>query len=426
MKFTEITEQEFTDFAKNHPYGSFHQNVSWGHLKEKNGWVMHLVGIKEKDKVIAASLILAKDTPIKKKIFYAPRGFLIDYNDKELLGFFLTNLKLYLKNNKAIFLKFDPYVEYQERDILGNIVENGYNNQSIIDNLTNLNCHHHGFTKYFEDMQPRWIYTLDTKNKTVDEIMQGMDPKTRQILRKNERMGITIEELNESNLDKFHQVMEDTSSRREFADRPLKYYQNMFHEFKKKNEIMVYLATFNHQNYIDFLEDEVSVNEEEIRLREEEYLNNKDKMNRHKVDKKNKINQDNIERLKNNIKTTKESKKLNGNVIELGSILFMKTNNEILSLVGGSYEKYMKFQSAYTTHFAGIKYAIENNYDRYNFYGITGDFSESNPLYGLYSFKRDFGGKVVELIGEFDFIISKPSYLLYNIAFKMYHWLKNR
>ena len=63
----------------------------------------------------------------------------------------------------------------------------------------------------------------------------------------------------------------------------------------------------------------------------------------------------------------------------------------------------MEFQSAYTVHFAGMKYAIENNFDRYNFYGITGDFDEANnPLFGLYSFKRDFGRQVVELIGEFD------------------------
>ena len=85
----------------------------------------------------------------------------------------------------------------------------------------------------------------------------------------------------------------------------------------------------------------------------------------------------------------------------------------------------MEFQSAYTVHFAGMKYAIENNYERYNFYGITGDFNESNPLFGLYSFKRDFGGEVVELIGEFDLIINKPLYYLYKLSYASYRNLKN-
>ena len=85
----------------------------------------------------------------------------------------------------------------------------------------------------------------------------------------------------------------------------------------------------------------------------------------------------------------------------------------------------MQFQSAYTTHFAGIKYAVENGYSRYNFYGITGDFREENPLYGLFLFKKSFGGHVSELIGEFDYIVSPFWYHTYNIAFKMYHNLKN-
>ena len=84
----------------------------------------------------------------------------------------------------------------------------------------------------------------------------------------------------------------------------------------------------------------------------------------------------------------------------------------------------MEFQSAYTLHFAGMKYAIENNYARYNFYGISGVFDEKNPLFGLYSFKRDFGGKVVELIGEFDLVIDKFAYFAYNVAFKLYYFMK--
>ena len=85
----------------------------------------------------------------------------------------------------------------------------------------------------------------------------------------------------------------------------------------------------------------------------------------------------------------------------------------------------MQFQSAYSVHYAGIKYAVENNYKRYNFYGITGDFNKDNPLYGLYLFKKSFGGVVVELLGEFDLIINKPLYHLYKGSYKFYHKIKN-
>ena len=99
--------------------------------------------------------------------------------------------------------------------------------------------------------------------------------------------------------------------------------------------------------------------------------------------------------------------------------------NEVISLLGGTLDGLMQFKSAYTIHYAGVKYAVENKYDRYNFYGITGIFNESNPLYGLYLFKKSFGGHVVELLGEYDLIISKFWYRTYKIAFGLYHAIKN-
>lgn len=424
MEFLELTEKEFTNFANEHEYGSFHQNVAWGELKSGTGWVTYLVGVKENNKVVAASLVLSKSTPIKKNMFYAPRGFLIDYSNKELLKFFLDELTKFAKKHKAIFIKFDPYVEYQQRDLNGEIVKDGYNNKFVVDNLKELGCKHHGFTEMMEDMQPRWIFTLNTKDKTEEDIMKDMDPKTRQILRKNERMGVKVRELSSEELDIFHSVMDDTSSRREFANRPMSYYQKMYDAFKKKDEVMVLAAEFNHDDYIKELKKDLVKEKKFISELKE---NSTENTNKEKLEKKIKLSEDNIKRFEKSIKEMEESKKENGNLITLGSILFMKTNDEVLSLVGGSYEKYMKFQSAYTTHYAGVKYAIEHNMRRYNFYGITGNFNEKeNPFYGLYSFKRDFGGQVVELVGEFDLIISPFWFKVYNIAFKLYHKLKKQ
>ena len=149
-----------------------------------------------------------------------------------------------------------------------------------------------------------------------------------------------------------------------------------------------------------------------------------DKMNEKKYESKQKETEKNIERVEKKIKEIKELNKKHGDVILLGGILFLVHGNEVLSLVGGSYEEFMEFQSAYTVHWEGCKYAIENGYKRYNFYGITGDFREENPLYGLYLFKRGYGGRVVELIGEFDLVISKFWYHTYKCAFSLYHKIK--
>ena len=430
MKFEILSDKEFIDFAQNHEQASFHQTTNWAELKSMTGWESYLVGIKENNKVVAASLILAKQTPLKKKMFYAPRGFLIDYNNKELLIFFTEELKKWLKKNKAIFIKIDPYISYQERDLNGNIVEGGKNNKQAFDNLVSLKYKHKGFNIQGEELQPRWIFITPTKNTTVEEIMKNMDAKTRQILRKNERNKIRIREIGYDELDKFKAISEHTAKRRGFIDRPLNYYQKMFKAFDKNKSIKILLAELDTESLISEYKDEIDTINEERKLREEQYNNDPSKINKDKYEQRQAQSLKEIERLEKNINHIEDLKAKHGKIITLGGILFYVNKKEVLSSVGGSYDEFMEFQSAYTLHFAGMKYAIENNLDRYNFYGISGVFDEKNPLFGLYSFKRDFGGKVVELIGEFDLIINKPAYILYNLALKFYnthkkHQIKN-
>ncbi len=41
----------------------------------------------------------------------------------------------------------------------------------------------------------------------------------------------------------------------------------------------------------------------------------------------------------------------------------------------------------------------DNGYDRYNFYGLSGDFTENSEDYGVYRFKRELMYKSEELMG---------------------------
>ena len=59
-----------------------------------------------------------------------------------------------------------------------------------------------------------------------------------------------------------------------------------------------------------------------------------------------------------------------------------------------------------------------------NFYGISGDLDKNSPYYNIYEIKKGFNPEIVELLGEFDYIISKPKYMLYKVALKAYKMLK--
>ena len=426
MKLIELSSKEFKIWADKNEQITFHQTKNWANLKKTNNWDSYYVGLKDKDNIVAASLLLSKEIKIiKKKIFYSPRGFLINYNDKNILKEFTEEIKKYIKEKNGIFVKIDPYIEYVEHDNNGDIVENGYNNKGSIENLKRLGYKHFGFNLMQDTLQPRWMHVIETKNKTLDDIMKDMESKTRQILRKNEKCGIHTREITKEELPIFKDIMKHTSDRREFVDRPLSYYENMWYNLHDDGILKILIAEIDFKEYEQNTKLEKEQIEKELEDRIYKKENNLLKMNDKKYNQSNKQDEEQIERLKKQLEKIKEYQKEYGNKTILGGIMFLIYGNEVLSLHGGSHAKLMQFQSAYTLHFEGIKYAVENNYKRYNFYGITGDFRKENPLYGLYLFKKSFGGHVVELIGEFDLVISSFWYHAYNIAFKTYHSIKH-
>lgn len=427
MKLKKLSKKEFKTFADKNPEITFHQTEEWANLKKVNNWDAHYIGLEDDNKeIVAGALLLSKTLPIiKKKMFYSPRGFLIDYNNKELLKKFTEEIKKYAKTENAIFIKIDPFVEYQEHDNNGDIVKNGYNNKDAVENLKSLGYKFFGFNLMQDTLQPRWMHVIETKDRNLDDVMKDMESKTRQILRKNEKCGITTREITRDELPIFKDIMKHTSDRREFVDRPLSYYEAMWDALHDSGILKILIAEIDFNKYEkNTLEEKEEI---ENNLKDRIYKKEKNilKMNDKKYNSSNKQDEEAIKRLEKQLEKIKELKDEYGDKEILGGILFLIYGNEVLSLHGGSHAKLMQFQSAYTIHFEGVKMAVEGNYNRYNFYGITGDFRKENPLYGLYLFKKSFGGHVVELIGEYDLIVSKFWYTLYNLAFKTYHKLKN-
>lgn len=423
MGIVELTREQFEAFASKHEQANFHQTYQWGELKRTTGWIPNLLGYYKDGQLVAGGLFLAKKTPIGKYIYYAPRGFLIDYNDKELLEEFVSVLKKYMKSHKCLFLKIDPYVMCQQRDLDGKVVEGGIDNRGIVEHLKQLGFEHSGYNLHYETLQPRWMFTLPVYGKTMDELFKGMEPKTRQLLRKNERLGLKCREIEYEEIAKFQEIMAKTGDRREFFTRPVEYYQNMWkcmHDDGMFKILFVELDTNElRQAY-----------EKELAAYEKEYQDRIDKKNKTKNVNESKFlvkqqeTQNQIERVKNKMVECQKLKDTYGDVITMGGICFLIYGNEVLSLNGGTYAEFMNFQSAYTLHWEMAKYAHANGYQRYNFYGIVGDFDTKDSQYGLYVFKRGFGGEVNELIGEFNYIASPISDKLFDIAYAGYRKLK--
>ena len=374
MKFEEITAEEFRAYASNSPYKSFMQTPEIATLREKSGWTTHYVAVRKDGEILAASLLVSKPAFMKKLYFYAPGGPLLDLEDTKLVNFFFENLKSFIKSKNGYLLHIDPYYELIERDRDGLPVEGGFNHKIALENLEKL-----GFKEMKNASQPKYLFVKPIETRTETELMDGFKRNTRNHIRKAEKMGVKIRELDRSELDKFKAITESTSERRNFTDKPLSYYETMYDLFHDRGEVkfMVAEAVIPENGTFSTIPGNGSEPSDPSR-----------------------------------------ECATSGTPIVLSAAMFMTYGREVIYLFSGSDQQYMRdYNAQYLIQYHMIKFAAENNFDVYNFYGINGLPDENSKDYGIYEFKKGFGGHVVELIGSFELSLSKT----YTLAKKIRH-----
>lgn len=410
MKFVELEDKEFDSFAINHECSSFIEHSSFAHLKKKNGWDYKIFGLKNDNKIVAATILLFKKMPLGKYMYYAPRGYLLDYTDEKIFKTFNQEILNYCKSNKGMFLKIDPYLIKRQKDKDGNIVENGIDNSNVIKMIEK-----EGFVLQDEDkgnkpLQIQNMYWIRLNKKTLDDVMKEMTSKTRQMIRKNERRGIVIREGSLEDFEEFNKIMSNTENRKNFVSRDMEYNKEMYKEYGNGKYQKIILADIEIEKTLNKFKDEYKVLNEEIKM----YESGEKSIKESKLKEK----KDSLSRSEKEINEFEDLYKKYGSKKTIGGITYFVYGHEVLSFLGGSYDDFIDYQPFYTIHYEMIKYAIDNHYDYYNFYGISKHLVETDPMYGVYLFKKGFGGEVVELIGEYDLKLSN-TYYLYKLAYRV-------
>lgn len=401
MKFRELSIDEYKKFIKNYKNSNFFQDDRMDNYSKFKGYISYYVGVEDNKNIVAAARLLAKKSKFGKYNFSSPRGLLVDYNNFELLEFFVNNLKKYIKTKNGLVLKIDPYIIYKSRDIEGSETKE-INNSNIVNNLKKLGFIHGGFTRRYDlSGQGRWYFVLDLENKSLDDIQKGMKANHRNIIRKAEKYGVEIKQIEYNDLPTFKHITEDTSARIGFSDKSLVYYQTMYDSFK--DEVKYLIAYLNVDKYKEKLKEELEINQNKYKLLSDTTTGKAKEL---------KITIDGL------IKRLDESNHLKEKQIPISCAMFMLYNGEVDYLFSGSLSEYKNLYAQYLIQWHMIKYAIENNYKKYNFFGISGIFDKKDSEYGVYEFKKGFGGVVEELIGDF--------YLPTSILYKIKRIIKDR
>ena len=396
MELRELSKKEFDNYALNHPFGSFQQTSFWGRFMEGDKFHAYYVGCFIKEKIVGASLLLSCEIRKKIRVFYAPRGFLIDYKNEELLKEFTEKVKKFIIEKHGIFLKIDPYILVRDRDSEGNIIEGG-----VYNDFVKINLEHAGFVKTTDKIQPKWLSRINLKDKNIEDVFNGFSPKARQIVRRNERLGFKVRDLDFKDVDKFITIINEESKKYNTISPTIAFFQDLKQAFD--GDIKFKEVYFKKDEVISNIDNMIIEVNKEKEVRINNYHNSK-MTDEYFIDKELEDEKE-IKRLE----SLKEYFSKCSDDVSMGIYMFITIGNEIVSLYGGIVDEYNKLDASYTLHYEMIKYAIENGYKYYNLYEI-GDITDSNnKLANSYNYKKNFGGEVIELVGEYDLIIN-PKY----------------
>ena len=211
---TKQDEEEYTKFLEEHERCNFQQSLEWA--KVKTSWKREVILAEDNNKKINGSLMVwVRKIPIFGYIMYSARGPVCDIHDVDVLGQITEGAKVLAKKYNAIVLRIEPDIKSDDDEFKNIMLNLGY---LIKDDAKN----------FRDEIQPRYVFRLDTKDKTEDEIFKGFHQKTRYNVRLATKKGVTIKEGNKEDLKDFHKIMITTGIRDGFITRPLSYFEKMY------------------------------------------------------------------------------------------------------------------------------------------------------------------------------------------------------
>jgi peptidoglycan pentaglycine glycine transferase (the first glycine) len=217
-----------------------------------------------------------------------------------------------------------------------------------------------GFHPSPHTIQPRCTIVLDLR-PDPENILARMKSKTRYNIGLAARKGVTVREATTEDLPAFYHLMQITSRRDRFGIHSEAYYRTAYQIFVPQGLAKLFLATF---------EDQI-----------------------------------------------------------LAGIMAFAFGHKAWYMYGASSDLHRNLMPNYLLQWEAIKWAKDRGCLTYDLWGIPDEEEEvlereftkrSDGLWGVYRFKRGFGGQVVHYIGAYDYVYSPSLYWLYR---KSLAWL---
>ena len=408
MIFTEINSEELQQFQKenNHRY-FFPQSAEYNFMtnNSNNGLKTKILAVKENNKILAYGTFIYFQY---KKFFYkvtAQFGPIMNYSNIELVKFYMTELKKYFsKDLRVLSVRVNPFINEKYFKDIEYISENQDANKvaKILNDLNYIPMNADLFTN--PTLPPRCVFSksLD-ENITESNLLKNVSQIARYTINRTIKEGVLVREIdifNENDAKIFDEINRATENRINFEIRDNTYFKSLKNYIGDKARYLI--------SYIDcdqFIETTTNT----IATLEKERDDLKEKLDQGKVNAKKATNRlkefdENIGIWYKKIEKIKELKSENGNIINLSCASFIESGQDLIYFTSGAISKFHRYEGPYAILFHIMKYAINNNFKYFNFFGTSKDFtSETASDHGVLQFKRNFNGNIEYFMDNYEF-----------------------
>ena len=411
MQIMLLDETRFDSFAINHPRHNYYQTSNYGRLMTKNGHNAYYLGlVDEYGEVKAATLMIVKsDQKERKRMGYCPRGFLIDWEDEELVKTFTELLKEFLSKKGFTYIKIDPMVIYKEHNLDGTEKQNGIYNLDFTKKLQSLGYIHMGYNNAFEASKPRWN-SLIFMNNDITGLYNSISKDARNKIYDASKRGNRIYKGSEKDITLLFTLINSNIP-------PIEYYYD-YYNFYGNDKFEIY---FNKLEPIEY------VNESKMAYEEEEEINHRltnQLQDMYIADKSDIINKklqsdEILAKYKRNMLEASRLFQQYPNGIVTAAVAVIKYGKTITFFASGVNEQFKGENPEYLLKWQLIQEFAKQGYTIVNLGGLTSNLKLDYNS----TVKSELGNKIVEYVGEFDLVINKKAYYTGTKLNPIFNWL---
>ena len=397
MQIILLDELRFDTFANSHPNYNYYQTSNYGKLMVKKGNNSYYLGyVDDVGDVKAATLIIVKNNRNdKRKMGYAPRGFLIDWNDTELVKGFTEALKDFLSKRGFTYVKLDPEVIYKEHNNDGS--DSGSTNDTFVKSLQSLGYIHMGYNNGMEASKARWHAESLLDNNIVN-LYNTMAESAKDKVNVAFDKGVRVYKGSTNNVNIYDMINENDKSHSSYF---LDYYQF----FNANPAFEIYYAKLDSVLYVEgskrLFEEEETKNNLLNNKMQDFSITNKDQVINEKMMSDNKL----AEYKNNIIESTKLFQQFPSGIV-VAAVAIIKQGKRVNFINSIYKDSFKDLYPEYLLKWQLIQEFAKQGYEKIIISSLTSDLKKDEETIT----NVEVSNKIVEYVGEFDLVINKKSY----------------